>query len=118
MSEVPRTVLLTGATGFLGSHVAEALIAEGWTVRCTVRKTSNLRWIESLPVNRVTADVRSAEALAAALQGVDVVVHSAGLTRAKSDAEYHRINAEGTQSLALMFDNILCDIVDKENIGR
>jgi len=101
VSEVPRTVLLTGATGFLGSHVAEALIAEGWTVRCTVRKTSNLRWIESLPVDRVTADVRSAEALAAALQGVDVVVHSAGLTRAKSDAEYHRINAEGTQSLAL-----------------
>jgi len=101
VSEVPRSVLLTGATGFLGSHVAEALIAEGWTVRCTVRKTSNLRWIESLPVDRVTADVRSAEALAAALQGVDVVVHSAGLTRAKSDAEYQRVNAEGTQALAL-----------------
>jgi nucleoside-diphosphate-sugar epimerase len=100
VSEVSRTVLLTGATGFLGSHVAEALVAEGWTVRCTVRKSSNLRWIESLPVDRVTADVRSAEELAAALDGVDFVVHSAGLTRAKSAAEYQRVNAEGTQALA------------------
>lgn len=81
--------------------MAEALVAEGWTVRCTVRKTSDLRWIESLPVDRVTADVRSTESLAAALEGVDVVVHSAGLTRAKSDAEYYRVNSEGTQALAL-----------------
>jgi nucleoside-diphosphate-sugar epimerase len=101
VSDAPRTVLLTGATGFLGSHVADALVAEGWSVRCTVRKTSNLRWIESLPVDRVTADVRSPDELQAALEGVDFVVHSAGLTRAKSDAEYHRVNAEGTQALAL-----------------
>lgn len=101
MSDASHTVLLTGATGFLGSHVADALVAEGWSVRCTVRKTSNLRWIESLPVDRVTADVRSPEELAAALEGVDVVVHSAGLTRAKSDVEYQRVNAEGTQVLAL-----------------
>lgn len=100
MTDAPRTVLLTGATGFLGSHVAEALLAEGWTVRCTVRKTSNLRWIESLPLDRVTADVRSPGDLERALDGVDVVIHSAGLTRARSDAEYQRVNAEGTQALA------------------
>lgn len=52
-------------------------------------------------MDRVTADVRSAAELAAALEGVDVVVHSAGLTRAKADAEYHRVNAEGTEALAL-----------------
>jgi len=101
VSGTSHTVLLTGATGFLGSHVAEALLVEGWAVRCTVRKTSNLRWIESLPVERVTADVRSAVELAGALEGVDVVVHSAGLTRAKSDADYFAVNAEGTQGLAL-----------------
>jgi nucleoside-diphosphate-sugar epimerase len=81
--------------------VADALVAEGWTVRCTIRKKSNLRWIEGLPVERVMADVRSPEELASALAGVDVVVHSAGVTRAKSDAEYRRVNAEGTQALAL-----------------
>jgi nucleoside-diphosphate-sugar epimerase len=101
VSDAHQTVLLTGSTGFLGSHIADALVAEGWTVRCTVRKNSKLRWIESLPVERVLADVRSADALAAALEGVDVVVHSAGLTRAKSDADYQRVNAEGTQTLAL-----------------
>lgn len=101
MSDSPGTLLLTGATGFLGSHVAEAMVAEGWDVRCTVRKTSNLRWIESLPVDRVTVDLRSPHDLARVLEGVDIVVHSAGITRAASDAEYHRVNAEGTQALAL-----------------
>jgi len=96
-----ETVLLTGATGFLGSHVAEALLAEGYRVRCMVRKTSNLRWIESLPVDRVTADVRHPAQLAAALDGVDIVLHAAGLTRARSDAEYYAVNAEGTQALAI-----------------
>ena len=94
------TVLVTGATGFLGSHVVEALLADGWRVRCTVRKTSNLRWIESLSVELVTVDVRSPTGLEAALDGVSTVVHSAGVTRAPRDAEYHRVNAEGTQSLA------------------
>ncbi len=75
-------------------------MAEGYRVRCTVRKTSNLRWIESLPVDRVTADLRSPSQLAAALDGVDIVVHSAGLTRAKSDQDYYAVNAEGTQALA------------------
>jgi nucleoside-diphosphate-sugar epimerase len=94
------SVLLTGATGFLGSHIAEALITEGWAVRCTVRPTSDLRWIESLPIDRVTADMTSESQLEAALEDIDVVVHSAGLTRAKSDTDYFRVNAEGTQKLA------------------
>ncbi len=80
--------------------MADALVAEGWSVRCTVRKTSNLRWIESLPVDRIPLDVSSPANLAGALEGVHVVVHSAGVTRARSDAEYQKVNAEGTQSLA------------------
>ena len=52
-------------------------------------------------MERVTADVLSPDDLSGALTGVDVVVHSAGVTRAKSDAEYQRVNAEGTQALAL-----------------
>lgn len=93
-------VLVTGGTGFTGSHLVEALLAEGLPVRCTVRRTSNLRWIQELPVDRVTVDVRSPEGLEEALSGVSVVVHAAGVTRAASDAEYFRVNAEGTQSLA------------------
>lgn len=95
-----QTVLVTGATGFLGSHVVEALLAEGYAVRCTVRRTSNLRWIEALPVERVIADLRSPGDLEAVLHGASLVVHAAGVTRAASDAAYHRVNAEGTQHLA------------------
>lgn len=93
-------VLVTGATGFLGSHIAEALVAEGWTVRCTVRATSKLRWIEHLPVVRLPVDLREDSGLAAALDGVDTVVHAAGLTRAGDAADFHRVNAEGTERLA------------------
>jgi len=98
--ESTPTALLTGATGFLGSHVAEALVSEGWTVRCTVRETSNLRWIESLPVERATVDLASSTDLARVARGADVVIHAAGVTRARSNAEYIRVNAETTETLA------------------
>ncbi|MDQ4002175.1 MAG: GDP-mannose 4,6-dehydratase, partial [Actinomycetota bacterium] len=46
-------MLVTGATGFVGSHVAEAFVEAGHEVRCTVRSSSNLRWIGDLPAERV-----------------------------------------------------------------
>lgn len=100
LSGAPGTALVTGATGFLGSHVVEALLSEGWRVRCTVRASSNRRWIDSLPVERLTADMRSESSLRAAVEGVDVVVHSAGVTRAPMERTYYEVNAEGTERLA------------------
>ena len=96
-----RHVLLTGATGFLGSHIAEGLCASGATVRCTVRKTSNLRWLKALSVETVQLDLgRPATELDSALAGVSVVVHSAGLTRAPNEETFQRVNAEATGRLA------------------
>lgn len=95
-----RRVLLTGGTGFLGSHVAEMLCDRGYSVRATVRKTSDTRWLDGLPLDLVQVDLSDPSDLGAALAGVGSVVHVGGLTRANDPAIFHRVNAEGTGHLA------------------
>ena len=94
-------VLVTGATGFVGSHVAEAFVEAGYDVRVGARATSDLRWISSLDTERVPLDLRGKpEDLSRALRDVDVVVHAAGITRARRMEDYHEVNAAGTKRLA------------------
>jgi nucleoside-diphosphate-sugar epimerase len=91
--------LVTGGNGFIGSFLIEALLAQGHTVRCLIRKTSNLRWIEKLPIEFVYGDVNAPETLTAPVQGCDWVVHLGGVTRARDEAGYLSVNATGTQNL-------------------
>ena len=95
-----RTVLVTGANGFVGSHLTEHLLRRGWSVRCLVRRTSDLQWLPRDGVELVYGEITLPETLPAALEGADVVVHAAGLVRAPSVAEYDRVNAGGTAALA------------------
>ena len=97
---MPVRALITGATGFVGSHIAAAFTEAGYRVRCSVRTSSNTRWIDDLPVERVSLDFGSIGDLAEAVKGVDVVVHAAGLTRARQASDYHLVNAESTRRLA------------------
>jgi len=97
---MPERVLVTGATGFVGSHIAQGLAEAGYEVRCGVRSSSNTRWISGLPVERVPLDLAEPEALPRAVENVDVIVHAAGITRAGRTSKYHSINAEGTRRLA------------------
>lgn len=93
-------VLITGANGFVGSHLAEALLARGYRLRCMVRRSSNLAYIQHLPVEWVYADVRHPESLHQACQGVDAICHCAALTRAPDEATFLRVNTDGTGALA------------------
>ncbi|MEN8145729.1 MAG: NAD(P)-dependent oxidoreductase [Gemmatimonadota bacterium] len=99
-----RKVLLTGATGFLGSHIAESLSASGAVVRLTVRETSSLRWLQTLSAETVELDLGRPDMteadLDSALAGVSVVVHSAGLTRAPDEQTFNRVNVLATERLA------------------
>jgi dihydroflavonol-4-reductase len=92
-------ILVTGATGFIGSHLAELLLKKNYSVRCLIRKTSNTVWLKDLPVELVYGDLFDAEALHRAVEGVDFIYHSAGLTKAKTEEEYFRGNSAGTRNL-------------------
>ncbi len=94
-----RKALVTGANGFVGSHLVEGLLHKGYQVRCLVRKTSNLRWLSGVSVEYVYGDIADKDSLEGAVQGVDVVFHCAGLTKARSREEYFKANAEGTENL-------------------
>lgn len=91
--------LVTGATGFIGSHLCEELIKRGYAVTCLVRETSNLKWIEDLDLHLVKGDCTDRESLLNALNGFDYVFHLAGLTKSGSDDAYFSTNATGTANL-------------------
>ncbi|MBL7979890.1 MAG: NAD-dependent epimerase/dehydratase family protein [Bacteroidetes Order II. Incertae sedis bacterium] len=88
---------LTGGTGFVGSHLAEALLAQGYTVRCLVRK--DLKWLNGLPIEPVWGRVDDKDALAAACKDVDEVYHVAGLTRSKHWSDFLAANVDATTRL-------------------
>jgi nucleoside-diphosphate-sugar epimerase len=96
-------VLVTGATGFVGSHVVDRLLAAGKPVRAIVRPTSNLRWLEGKPVERVVADLRDPSSLRQAVEGTTAVLHFGADIKAASAQAFLRSNADGTQRLAEAF---------------
>lgn len=91
--------LVTGSNGFIGSYLVEALLAHGHQPRCLVRKTSNLQWLQNLPIDFVYGDLNSPDSLSAAVRGVDWVFHLAGLTKAKNRDEFFAVNYEGVVQL-------------------
>ena len=93
-------VLVTGGTGFIGSHLVEALLAQGHEVRCLVRNTRRPGWIAGLPsVTIAPGALDEPRSLREAVRGVDQVYHLAGLTRARAAREFFRVNGEGTRHL-------------------
>src|SRR5580700_934147 len=94
-------IFLTGATGFVGHHVAKALAAEGAELRLLVRKSSKLSNLEGIPGDTVVGDLAKPDSYAPALQGCDAVMHVAADYRLwirDPDAMY-RANVDGTRDL-------------------
>lgn len=77
MSQPKRVFLVTGASGFIGGHVCEALVKTGAKVKAMVRKSSDVRALASAGVELVFADLSDLASLQAACEGVDVVIHTA-----------------------------------------
>lgn len=94
-------VFLTGATGFVGSHVARAFAAQGAELRLLVRGTSRLDNLEGLAGETVVGDLAQPETLRSALRGCDALVHVAADYRlwVRDPAAMFRANVEGTKAL-------------------
>ena len=93
-------VLVTGASGFLGGHVAELLSRRGDSVRALVRSTSSRKHLEKLPnVELFEGGIEEVERVREAVDGVDAIVHAAGLVKARSTDEFFAINVGGTSNL-------------------
>src|ERR1700678_540478 len=92
---------VTGATGFLGSHVARQLLARGAELRLLVRATSRTENIADLPAERVVGDLRDVESLRKGMAGCEFVFHVAADYRlwARNRNELYESNVEGTRNI-------------------
>ena len=97
--------LITGATGFIGSHLAEFLLDKGFRVFALVRDQNNLKWLTGLDIHLLKGDLLSIPSLP---NDIDYVFHAAGLTKSFKISSYYTVNQQGTASFlkALCSQNI------------
>ena len=92
-------IAVTGGTGFIGSHIVDSLLSRGHEVQCLVRKTSDLRWLAEKPVRFFDGSLDERQSLGPVLEYCDAVIHAAGLTRAREEADFLAANRDGTVNL-------------------
>lgn len=92
-------ILLTGATGFLGRALVAEFVGRGVKPRCLVRKQSRTTEVDLAGMQKAVGDLDDVTTLAAALDGVDTVVHAAALVASSDPADNLRVNYEGTKNL-------------------
>ena len=98
--------VVTGASGFVGSHVVDKLLAEGHEVRCILRSSSSKRWLENKPVKIFNCGLFDRAALAPILKDANYLFHIAGVVKAKNEEEYFKGNVETTRVLL----DLLCEV--------
>ena len=97
-----KLVAVTGASGFVGPHLVAALKRHGWMVRLLLRRWSPLPSLAGVEAEIVWGDLADQGALARLVEGVDAVVHAAGLIKARDPADFLTVNRDGTVGLAAL----------------
>jgi dihydroflavonol-4-reductase len=98
-SDHSGNVLVTGATGFVGSNLVRALSQKGYSITCLVRKTSNTHVLQKKSVRLVVGDLDDAAAIREAGRSIDTVYHLAGAIKAANRRQYFQTNQIGTRHL-------------------
>ena len=95
-----RLVAITGATGFLGRYIVRTFAERDWRVRILARQPTDHPQLAGLPLDVVLGDLSNPQALRTLVKGADVIVHAAGLIKARNAAAFETVNIEGTANLA------------------
>lgn len=88
---------LTGGTGFIGSHLAEALIAQGVELRCLVRNQE--KWLGGKDYTRIQGDLHDLDSLKTGMKGCDIAFHVAGIVKAPNALIFERENVQGSENV-------------------
>jgi len=107
--ERKEIAVVTGATGFVGSHLVDLLLSKNYEVRCIVRETSNLKWLKGKNVSIHNCGLFDREGLKEVLQDCDYLYHVAGVVKSKKEEGYFKGNVETTR--------ILLEVVKEFNLG-
>lgn len=94
-----QIAVVTGGTGFVGSHLVDLLLEKGYEVRCITRKSSDLRWLKDKDVKIFDCGLYDKEALKEIIKDADYVYHVAGVVKSKTKEGYFRGNVDTTRTL-------------------
>lgn len=94
-----KTAVVTGANGFVGSHLVDLLLEKGYNVKCVIRKTSNLQWLKNKDVEICDCGLYDKEALKKVVKDADYIYHVAGIVKSKRPEGYFMGNVEPTRIL-------------------
>jgi dihydroflavonol-4-reductase len=91
--------VVTGANGFVGSHLVDFLLSKNYRVRCIVRKSSNLQWLKGKNIEILTCGLTNKEGLREAFNGAEYIFHVAGVVKSKKPEGYFQGNVDTTKVL-------------------
>lgn len=97
--ESKSIAVVTGSNGFVGSHLVDLLIEKGYLVRCIVRESSNLKWLEGKEIELHKCGLLDKEGLEIALKDASYIYHVAGVVKSKTREGYFKGNVESTRNL-------------------
>ena len=97
--QTQEIAIVTGANGFVGSHLVDNLLSKGFKVRCLVRKSSNLKWLDKKNVEIFDSGLFDKEGLRKACKDVNYIFHVAGVVKSKTKEGYFKGNVETTRNL-------------------
>jgi len=97
--ESKQIAVVTGSNGFVGSHLVDFLLEKNFSVRCIVRESSNLKWLEGKDIEIFKCGLFDKVGLTTALKDADYIYHVAGVVKSKTKEGYFTGNVETTRNL-------------------
>ncbi|HRP92293.1 MAG TPA: NAD(P)-dependent oxidoreductase [Ignavibacteriaceae bacterium] len=97
--QTQEIAVVTGANGFVGSHLVDNLLSKGLKVRCLVRKSSNLRWLDGKNVEIFNSGLSDKDGLRKAFKDANYIFHVAGVVKSKTAEGYFKGNVDTTRNL-------------------